>query len=191
MAFTVTGKHINGEVVVLEMQAAVDERGWLMEAYREDYFAELGLPTRWMQENHSCSQRGVVRGLHVQWEPRQDKLMRVTRGAAFAVAVDVRKGSPTLGKWHGVELTAENRRMVYAPYGFARGFCALTDECEVQYKCTGIYNPKTEGRIHYADQRIGIVWPVRLPLVSERDQQGLTLEQWLESAGAEQVRYER
>jgi dTDP-4-dehydrorhamnose 3,5-epimerase len=189
MTISVTGRHINGEVVVLELEAAMDERGWLMEAYREDKFRELGLPTAWAQENHSSSQRGTVRGLHLQWDPPQAKLMRVTRGAAYVVAVDVRKGSPTLGQWHGVEMTAENRRMVYAPAGFARGFCALTDDCEVQYKCTGLYNPKTEGRIHYADAQIGIVWPVRLPLVSEKDAKAQTLKEWLESPQSEFVKY--
>src|SRR5437868_547615 len=104
----------------------------------------LGLPTRFVQDNHSASAKGVVRGLHFQWQPPMGKLMRVTRGAAFLVAVDIRKASPTLGKWFGIEISAENMKEMWAPAGFARGFCALSDDVEVQYKCTGVYNGSAE-----------------------------------------------
>src|ERR1700685_791000 len=126
------------DVVVLVPDVFRDARGFFMETFREDQFQQIGLPTHFVQDNHSRSSKGVLRGLHFQWEPPMSKLMRVTRGAAFLVAVDIRKGSPPLGEWFGMEVSAESKKQVYAPYGFARGFCALSDECEVQYKCTGI-----------------------------------------------------
>src|ERR1700733_15677784 len=119
-----------------------DSRGFFMEAYREDQFKALGLPTEFVQDNHSRSVKGVVRGLHFQWDPPMGKLMRVTAGSAFLVAVDIRKGSPNVGKWAGIEASVENRRQVWAPAGFARGFCALADGTEIQYKCTGLYKRK-------------------------------------------------
>jgi dTDP-4-dehydrorhamnose 3,5-epimerase len=109
------------------------------------------------------------------------KLMRVTRGAAFLVAVDLRLGSPTLGKWVGIESTTENRRQVWAPASFARGFCALTDDVEVQYKCTGTYNGKAESAIRWDDPAIGIEWPMRDVIISEKDQKAQTLAEWLAS----------
>ena len=121
------------------------------------------------------------------------KLMRVTGGAAFLVAVDIRKGSPTLGEWFGQEVSADNKKQVWAPYGFARGFCALTDGCEVQYKCTGVYNAEGESGIHPADPRIGIRWPVNpeRATLSERDRNAQTLAQWLESPFSGRIPYQR
>ena len=124
------------DVVVLVPDVFQDSRGFFMETFREDQFKTLGLPTQFVQDNHSRSVKGVVRGLHFQWDPPMGKLMRVTVGSAFLVAVDIRKGSPTFGKWAGVEASAENRRQVWAPAGFARGFCVLSDAAEIQYKCT-------------------------------------------------------
>src|SRR6202451_2258217 len=121
-----------------------DSRGFFMEAYREDQFKANGLPTDFVQDNHSRSVRGVVRGLHFQWDPPMGKLMRVSLGSAFLVAVDIRRGSPTLGQWAGVEVSAENHRQVWAPAGFARGFCVASDIAEIQYNCTGIYSNKAE-----------------------------------------------
>src|SRR5262245_58684400 len=132
------------DVVVLVPDIFKDNRGFFTETFRADHFERLGLPTNFVQDNHSCSAKGVLRGLHFQWDPPMGKLMRVTQGAAFLVAIDIRKGSPTLGKWCGVECSSENRRTVWAPAGFARGFCALSDGTEIQYKCTGIYNGKAE-----------------------------------------------
>ncbi len=109
------------------------------------------------------------------------KLMRVTVGAAFLVAVDIRKGSPTLGKWIGVEASAENRRQVWAPAGFARGFCVLSEAAEIQYKCTGLYNSKAEAGIRWDDPEIGIAWPIIEPSLSEKDRKAPTLAQWLET----------
>jgi dTDP-4-dehydrorhamnose 3,5-epimerase len=117
------------------------------------------------------------------------KLMRVTMGSAFLVAVDIRKGSPTLGKWVGVEASAENRRSVWAPAGFARGFCALTDPTEIQYKCTGIYNSKAESAIRWNDPMIGIEWPLVDVVVSEKDRNARSLEEWLASPESDNVSY--
>lgn len=182
--------HLGGAVVVLAPKVLGDERGFFMETYREDNFRDLGLPTQWVQDNHSRSSKGVLRGLHFQWEPPMSKLMRVTHGAAFLVAVDIRKGSPTLGQWFGMEVTAENKKQIFAPYGFARGFCALTDECEVQYKCTGIYSSAGESGILYSDPAIGIEWPVKDPLVSAKDANAQPLSQWLQSPSSDFITYQ-
>ena len=182
MAFQVEARHL-GEVVVLAGKAYEDARGYFMETYREDQFRELGLPGSFVQDNHSHSRKGVVRGLHFQWDPPMGKLMRVTRGSAFLVAVDLRVASPTLGEWVGIEATAENRKQVWAPAGFARGFCALTD-VEVQYKCTGTHNANAESAIRWDDPRIGIDWPVRDVIISEKDRNAQTLAEWLASPNA-------
>jgi dTDP-4-dehydrorhamnose 3,5-epimerase len=152
-----------------------------METYRIDKFRELGIPEMFVQDNHSRSAKGVVRGLHFQWEPPMGKLMRVTSGSAFLVAVDIRKGSPTLGKWVGVEVSAENRKQVWAPAGFARGFCVLSESAEIQYKVTGLYNNKAESGILWNDPEIGIQWPVSPTQaeLSEKDKKAQTLAQWL------------
>lgn len=167
------------DVVVLVPEIFRDARGFFMETFREDQFRESGLPTHFVQDNHSRSAKGVVRGLHFQWEPPMGKLMRVPLGSAFLVAVDIRKGSPTLGKWAGVEASAENRRQVWAPAGFARGFCVLSDVAEIQYKCTGIYNNKGESGIRWDDPEIGIEWPIQDVSLSEKDRNAQTLAQWL------------
>ena len=169
------------DVAVLVPDIFRDDRGFFMETFREDQFKANGLPVQFVQDNHSRSVKGVVRGLHFQWEPPMGKLMRVSLGSAFLVAVDVRKGSPTLGKWVGVEASAENRRQVWAPAGFARGFCVLSDVAEIQYKCTGIYNNKGESGILWNDPQIGIDWPIKIEnaLLSEKDKRAQTLAEWL------------
>jgi dTDP-4-dehydrorhamnose 3,5-epimerase len=179
------------DVVVLVPEIFQDARGFFMETYREDAFRELGLPDRFVQDNHSRSARGVVRGLHFQWEPPMGKLMRVTYGKAFLVAVDIRKGSPTLGKWVGVETSTENRRQVWAPAGFARGFCVLSDFAEIQYKCTGLYNNKAESGILWNDPAIGIEWPLANSEVqlSEKDKKAQTLADWLSSPDSNHFQY--
>jgi dTDP-4-dehydrorhamnose 3,5-epimerase len=174
----IESKHL-GDVVVVVPEVFQDDRGFFTETFRADQFQALGLPTNFVQDNHSRSAKGVVRGLHFQWEPPMGKLMRVTLGAAFLVAVDIRKGSPTLGQWVGIEATAENRRSVWAPAGFARGFCALSDATEIQYKCTGIYSNKAESGILWNDPAIGIDWPLKEVTVSDKDRKAQTLAQWL------------
>src|SRR5271154_6557307 len=167
------------DVVVLVPDVFQDSRGFFMETFREDQFKALGLPTHFAQDNHSRSVKGVVRGLHFQWDPPMGKLMRVTLGSAFLVAVDIRKGSPTLGKWVGIEASAENRRQVWAPAGFARGFCVLSEVAEIQYKCTGLYSNKAESGIRWDDPKIGIKWPIDNVLLSEKDRTAQTLDEWL------------
>jgi dTDP-4-dehydrorhamnose 3,5-epimerase len=167
------------DVVVLKPEIFQDPRGFFMETFRTDQFQELGLPYQFVQDNHSRSTKGVVRGLHFQWDPPMGKLMRVTLGTAFLVAVDLRKGSPTLGQWSGVEASAENRLEVWAPAGFARGFCVLSDVAEIQYKCTGLYNSKAESSIRWDDPAIGVQWPISNPSLSEKDRNAQTLEEWL------------
>ena len=190
MPLEVVSSHVGGDVVVLAPKVLGDERGFFMETYRVDNFRDFGLPTEWVQDNHSRSAKGVLRGLHFQWEPPMSKLMRVTSGVAFLVAVDIRKGSPTLGKWFGLEVSAENKKQVYAPYGFARGFCALTDGCEVQYKCTGLYNSGGESGISYRDPEIGIEWPLSDVQVSSKDANAQSLKQWLASPLSDKIVYQ-
>jgi dTDP-4-dehydrorhamnose 3,5-epimerase len=177
MDIKIESRHLD-DVVVIVPDIFQDARGFFMETFREDQFKAHGLPTNFVQDNHSRSAKGVVRGLHFQWEPAMGKLMRVTMGSAFLVAVDIRKGSPHFGKWVGVEASMENRRQVWAPAGFARGFCVLSEFAEIQYKCTGHYNNKAESGIHWNDPAIGIKWPVTDVTLSDKDKNAQTLAQW-------------
>ncbi|MGD0046019.1 MAG: dTDP-4-dehydrorhamnose 3,5-epimerase [Bryobacteraceae bacterium] len=178
MEIRVESRHL-GDAVVLVPDIFQDSRGFFMETFREDHFKALGLPCHFVQDNHSRSAKGVVRGLHFQWDPPMGKLMRVSLGSAFLVAVDIRKGSPTLGQWFGIEVSAENRRQLWAPAGFARGFCVLSETAEIQYKCTGLYNDKAESGVRWNDPQIGVEWPVEQPTLSRKDREAQTLEQWL------------
>ena len=146
-----------------------DDRGFFMETFRKDQFENLGIPSQFVQDNHSGSVQGVLRGLHFQWEPPMGKLIWVSKGEGFLVAVDVRKGPPTLGKHVSIISSERNQKRLWAPAGFARGFLALSKWCELQYKCTGIYNRNCEGNILWNDPEIGIVWPFSDPILSERD----------------------
>ncbi len=154
-------------VVMIEPAVFADERGWFMESWNQPRFdaalRELGLPPPrpFVQDNHSCSRAGVLRGLHYQLPPHaQGKLVRVARGAAFDVAVDLRIGSPTFGRWTGAELSAGNRRQLWIPEGFAHGFVALEDETQFLYKTTDVYDRDCERAIRWDDPAIGIAWPV-------------------------------
>ena len=177
------------DLKIVETEVFEDQRGFFMEVFREDQFKALGIPKGFVQDNHSQSVKGVLRGMHFQWDPPQGKLIRVSRGKAFLAIVDIRKGSPTLGKWAGFELSAPSRRQIWAPPGFANGFCALSDVTEIQYKCTGIYNKRSEGSIFWNDPAIGIAWPVTDPILSPKDASGQTLAQWLASPFSENFRY--
>ena len=189
MGFMIESRHLE-DIVVIVPKTHHDDRGFFMEVYRADQFRDLGLPSEFVQDNHSFSRKGVVRGLHFQWEPLMGKLMRVSRGTAFLVAVDIRKGSPTLGQWFGLEASAENMKQVWAPAGFARGFCALTDEVEVQYKCTGIYNDRAESAIRWDDPDVGVEWPLKEVRLSDKDRNAHSLRFWLTSPDAEHIAYE-
>ncbi len=188
MSIRIEAAHLD-EVVVLVPDVHEDERGFFLETFRADQFRELGLPGQFVQENHSGSRKGVVRGLHFQWDPPMGKLMRVTAGSAFLVAADIRTDSATLGKWFGIEASTQNRVQVWAPAGFARGFCALSDWAEIQYLCTAVYNPEGEGAIRWNDPDIGIRWPVANPLLSAKDAVAQTLSQWLASPNASRLSY--
>jgi dTDP-4-dehydrorhamnose 3,5-epimerase len=188
MEIKIENRHLR-DVVVLVPEVFQDSRGFFMETFREDQFKALDLPTHFVQDNHSRSTKGVLRGLHFQWEPPMGKLMRVTLGSAFLVAVDIRKGSPTLGEWVGVEASVENRRQVWAPAGFARGFCVLSEVAEIQYKCTGIYSNKGESGIRWDDPKIGIKWPLKDVVLSEKDRNAQNLEQWLSRPEASNFSY--
>lgn len=190
MRIQIESSHL-GEVKVLVPDVFEDERGFFMEVYRSDQFHDLGLTDEFVQDNHSRSIQGVLRGLHFQWDPPMGKLMRVTAGRAFLVAVDIRKGSPTLGQWYGAEVSAANKKQIWAPAGFARGFVVLSDVAEIQYKCTGLYNKNGESGILWNDPELGIAWPVADPILSEKDRNARTLEQWLDSPESNHFRYER
>src|ERR1035438_10400906 len=182
MRIQIESEHLNGLKVIAHPDVFEDERGFFVEVFRADGFAELGLPAAFVQLNHSRSRKGVLRGLHFQWEPPMGKLMRVTLGSAFLVAVDIRKGSPTLGQWFGTEVSAQNKKQIWAPAGFARGFYVLSDYAELQYKCTGIYSNNAESGILWNDPRIGIQWPVdsasQEVVLSDKDRNARTLDQW-------------
>jgi dTDP-4-dehydrorhamnose 3,5-epimerase len=187
--FKIDSRHLN-DVVVLATTVFEDDRGFFTESFRADYFAALGLPMEFPQDSHSRSRKGVVRGLHFQFDPPMGKVTRVTSGSAFLVAVDIRKGSPTLGQWAGLEISAENRKQLWVPPGFAFGFCVLTDYAEVQYKCTQIYNPHGEGAVRWNDPEIGIPWPIGDEcIVSEKDCHAQTLREWLGSPQSSHFAY--
>jgi dTDP-4-dehydrorhamnose 3,5-epimerase len=177
------------DVVIVAPQVFEDERGFFTEVFRADKYSEWNLPTAFVQFNHSGSVKDTVRGLHFQWDPPMGKLMKVTRGAAFLVAVDIRKGSPTLGGHFAVSLSEKDRRLVWAPAGFARGFAVLSEYAEIQYLTTGIYNQNAESGIAWNDPVLGIKWPVPSPVLSGKDQEAQTLAQWLTRAESDLFTY--
>ncbi|MDF2557720.1 MAG: dTDP-4-dehydrorhamnose 3,5-epimerase [Bacillales bacterium] len=160
-------------VFVIEPKVFGDHRGWFMETYSKKYFKEVGIDIDFVQDNQSFSAtKGTLRGLHFQLNPKcQAKLVRCTRGAIFDVAVDIRRGSPTFGKWFGIELSAENKKQLFIPKGFAHGFMSLTDNVETQYKCDEFYAPDCDGGILWNDPEIGIEWPMGIqPILSKKDE---------------------
>ncbi len=179
MPFSVLEEHFDGAVLVIEAKRFPDHRGFFTELYRSDLFAEIGLPSEFMQLNLSRSRKGVIRGLHFQWDPPMGKLMRVARGKAFLVAVDLRKNSPFLGKWFGMEVSEDDNLLIWAPASFARGFAALEDNTEIEYLCTATYNPKGEGAIRWNDPDINISWPIKDPVLSEKDRNAMFFKEWL------------
>ena len=165
------------EVVLVEPKAFEDERGFFMETYKMPDFVAAGIEGNFVQDNHSRSTKGVLRGLHYQNPPfAQGKLGRVVRGEIFDVAVDIRKGSPTYGKWVSAILSEENKDMLYVPEGFAHGFCTLSEIAEVIYKTTNIYSAESEAGIVWNDEDLNIKWPVKKPILSEKDEKLPTLK---------------
>lgn len=161
---------------VIEPQVFGDERGFFMETWQAKKFEELGLPTHFVQDNHSRSKQGILRGLHIQTQHTQGKLVRVIQGEVFDVAVDLRKGSSTYGKWHGVYLSAENKRMFWVPEGFAHGFYVTSESADFVYKCTDYYAPEYDLSIAWDDPELGIEWPLVdgvQPLLSGKDENAI------------------
>ncbi len=159
------------DVLLFEPTVFGDARGFFLESYRESVMRELGLTAHFVQDNHSRSKQGVLRGLHYQLVQPQGKLVRVASGAVFDVAVDIRRGSPTFGQWFGAVLTDDNHRLLYVPPNFAHGFCVLSDSADFIYKCTDYYHAPSDRGILWNDPEIGIEWPLNIPpLLSEKDQ---------------------
>ena len=156
-------------VVIIEPQVFKDVRGFFLETFRADRFHQHGLPASFVQDNHSKSVGGTIRGLHLQHHRVQGKLIRAIEGEVFDVAVDVRRGSPHFGKWVGVRLAADEFKLIYIPPGFAHGFCVVSAAAQVEYKCTDIYDPASEVGIAWTDPAFGIEWPVAEPILSPRD----------------------
>lgn len=166
-------------VYIVEPKVFGDHRGWFMETYNKKNFLDVGMIINFVQDNHSFSAiKGTLRGLHYQLHPKaQTKLVRCTKGAIYDVAVDIRKGSPTFGKWYGTELTAENKKQLLIPKGFAHGFLTLTENVEVQYKVDQFYAPECDRSIKWSDPTINIQWPIDItPILSKKDEQAPLLE---------------
>ena len=164
-------------VLVIRPDVHGDHRGFFLETYHMEKYAEGGLDVRFVQDNHSKSARGTLRGLHAQLRRPQGKLVRAVEGAVFDVAVDVRRGSPTFGQWYGETLTADNFLQLYVPTGFVHGFYVLSDVAQVEYKCTDLYDPGGELSVLWNDPDIGIEWPLDgEPLLSKKDAEGLLLK---------------
>lgn len=167
---------------VIELDIWRDSRGYFAERFHQEKFRELGLPLQYMQDNHSRSAPHVLRGLHIQTAPQQGKLVGVIRGRIWDVAVDLRKGSPTFGKYLGLELNDENGLLVWIPEGFAHGFCVLGDQpADVYYKVDALYHPKSDHGILWSDQDLKIQWPDPHPIISEKDQKLPSLQTFLNS----------
>ncbi|MDO8499690.1 MAG: dTDP-4-dehydrorhamnose 3,5-epimerase [bacterium] len=168
---------------VITPKIVEDARGFFMEVYREDLYREQGLVIeRFVQQNHSRSGRGILRGLHFQYDAPLGKLIRVINGQAFLAAVDIRKQSQTLGQWFGLDLSAENKKAIYVPPGFASGFAVTGDIAEVEYLYTAVYNQAGESNIIWNDPAVGIKWPITAdPILSDRDKGARTLDEWLKT----------
>lgn len=162
-------------VVAIEPKVFGDARGYFLETWHRERYSEVGVVRDFVQDNLSRSQRGILRGLHLQYPHGQGKLVQVFEGQVFDVAVDVRVGSPTFGQWIGEFLSGENKRQLWIPEGFAHGFCVLSEHCLLGYKCTEIYHPETELSIIWNDPALNINWPVQNPLLSTKDQAGKRL----------------
>lgn len=157
------------DVKLIEPRVFPDDRGFFLQTYHYEKYRDAGIDVRFVQDNWSCSVKGVLRGLHYQLEHAQDKLVSVVRGEVFDVAVDIRRGSPTFGKWVGSLLSDQNKTQMFVPKGFAHGFCVLSEEVDFVYKCSDVYAPGDEYCIRWDDQDIGVNWPAGNFSVSEKD----------------------
>lgn len=168
-------------VVLLEPEVYGDERGFLVETFRADAMPKLGVGGEFVQDNHSRSRRGTLRGIHFQLRPGQAKLVRCARGRIWDVAVDLRRDSPTFGRWEGHELDDRSHRLMLVPVGFGHGFCVLSDEADVCYRLSSYFDPETEAGIAWDDPEVGIEWPIADPLLSERDRSAPRLSEVADS----------
>ncbi|MBI5244025.1 MAG: dTDP-4-dehydrorhamnose 3,5-epimerase [Elusimicrobia bacterium] len=173
-------------VVIVEPKVFRDGRGFFAETYQKEKFAAGGIDAVFVQDNHTASTRGVLRGLHIQLKRTQGKLVRAVEGAIYDVAVDARRGSPTFKRWAAVELSAENFRQLYVPPGFAHGYCVLSERVQVEYKVTDFYDPESEIVVLYNDPALGIDWPIKDPILSKRDAEGKPLAAWMDRLPAYQ-----
>jgi len=162
--------------IIIEPKVFGDHRGFFMETYQKERYQEAGIPLEFVQDNHSRSTRGVLRGLHFQKTKPQGKLVRVVSGEVFDVAVDIRKDSPTYGQWEGVLLSEDNKRQFYVPPGFAHGFVVLSETADFEYKCTDYYDPADEGSLLWNDPDLAIEWPIEDVQLSEKDQHAPTFK---------------
>lgn len=178
-------------MLVVEPDAHDDERGFFMETYHEEKFAKLGITSVFVQDNHSHSVKNVLRGLKFQYDKPTAKLMRVAYGSIFAVGVDIRPDSPTFGKWESVELSAENKHQLFLPFGFAFGFCVLSDDADVLYKLSAAHNANGSGTIRFDDPDIAITWPTKHPIVAEADAAAPTFKEWIAEGGEKLMRRSR
>lgn len=163
-------------VIVIEPKIFGDKRGFFLETYREDVLQDTGVDTHFVQDNHSHSKKGVLRGLHYQMQHMQGKLVRVVTGSVFDVAVDIRHDSPTFGDWYGTQLDEDNMRMMYVPPGFAHGFVVLSETTDFLYKCTDYYHHESEQGIAWDDPDIGIKWPISDVTLSDKDKNNILLK---------------
>ena len=168
-------------LLVVEPRVFGDERGFFLETFNAERFAEHGLPTTFVQDNHSRSARGVLRGLHYQRRNPQGKLVSVVRGEVWDVAVDIRDGSPTFGKWFGMSLSESRRQLLWIPPGFAHGFCVLSESADFLYKCTALYDAADDRGIRWDDPAIGIDWPIADPTLSAKDRALPTLAEAMDA----------
>ncbi len=164
------------EVIIIEPDVYSDDRGYFMETYNKKKFAQGGVHAVFVQDNRSMSAKGILRGLHYQIKQPQGKLLTVLKGRVFDVCVDIRKSSPNFGNWFGITLSSEEKKLVYIPPDFAHGFCVLTEAAEFFYKCTDFYAPAYERTIRWDDPDIGIDWPIKDPVLSEKDAAGANLK---------------
>jgi len=168
-------------VYLIELRVFPDQRGFFQETWQATRYAEAHIPGPFVQDNHSYSTHGSLRGLHYQLKHPQGKLVWVLQGEVFDVAVDIRRGSPTFHRWVGVRLSADNFRQIYVPPGFAHGFCVLSEIADVEYKCTELYDPVDEFGVLWNDPALGISWPVHEPLLSEKDRTALRLAELIDT----------
>lgn len=176
-------------VFEIQLEPLEDKRGFFMRVYDDKIFKKYGIHRDWVHENHSLSvEKGVIRGMHFQFPPNTEtKLVRVVHGEIYDVFIDLRKDSSTFGRWDSIKLSADNKKMIYIPKGFAHGFCTLTKNCEVLYKVDNYYVPESEGTIRWNDPDLGIHWPVTGPILSEKDAKSKGFKEFVETQGGLEV----